>query len=315
MERCGFFNANVEDGEYDRVYLASSFAAYFASFIGNGVYAQHSNQLQVIAQNTPDMSVLVSTGQAWINGYWYENTDNKILHIDVADGVLSRIDSIVLCLGTSERDIWAKVKKGAPSANPVAPTIERSADYYELLLATVSIPAGATNVTQARITDMRSVDEVCGWVTGVIEQFDFTHLFDQFTAYFNEFKEGNQADYENWTEDQMQAWIAWIALQEGNVENWTEEQMDLFSDWYSNNTTTWTNNFNDWFQNVRDQLSEDVAGHLQNLIDEHEVRLTNLEEMVITGRAFAPFEASSQSLIETNDGYVFLLDWDICPCQ
>ena len=51
MERCGFFDANLVGEEYDRVYLASQFAAYFASFIGNGVYASKSDKLQVVEQD------------------------------------------------------------------------------------------------------------------------------------------------------------------------------------------------------------------------------------------------------------------------
>ena len=102
MERCGFFDANLVGEEYDRVYLAAQFAAYFASFIGNGVYAEHSNQLQVVAMPTPQMQVGVEKGQGWINGYWYENTDTMYLPIEVADGVLNRIDSIVLRLGFAE---------------------------------------------------------------------------------------------------------------------------------------------------------------------------------------------------------------------
>ena len=104
MERCGFFDAYLEGDEYDRVYLAQHFAAYFASFIANGVYAEHSNQLQVMSMATPQMQVSVEKGQGWINGYWYENTDSLQLPVDIADGVLNRIDSVVLRLGFAERD-------------------------------------------------------------------------------------------------------------------------------------------------------------------------------------------------------------------
>ena len=71
-QECGFFNAQlVGDGEYDRVYLAEQFAAYFASFIGNGVFGKSMQQLEVVCQNTPNMSIKVLAGQAFINGWWY----------------------------------------------------------------------------------------------------------------------------------------------------------------------------------------------------------------------------------------------------
>ena len=198
MERCGFFDAYLNGEEYDRVYLAQHFAAYFASFIGNGVYAEHSNQLQVMEMATPQMQIGIERGQGWINGYWYENTDTLYIPVDVADGVLNRIDSVVLRLGFSERNMWLAVKKGTPAVNPIAPEVTRTADYYELQLATISIPAGSIKITQAQITDTRMNQDVCGWVTGVVKQLDTTTLFNQFESYFEEFKNLNENEFTEW---------------------------------------------------------------------------------------------------------------------
>lgn len=198
MERCGFFDAYLNGEEYDRVYLAQHFAAYFASFIGNGVYAEHSNQLQVMEMATPQMQIGIERGQGWINGYWYENTDTLYIPVDVADGVLNRIDSVVLRLGFSERNMWLAVKKGTPAVNPIAPEVTRTADYYELQLATISIPAGSIKITQAQITDTRMNQDVCGWVTGVVKQLDTTTLFNQFESYFEEFKNLNENEFTAW---------------------------------------------------------------------------------------------------------------------
>lgn len=239
MERCGFFDAYLNGEEYDRVYLAQHFASYFASFIANGVFAEHSNQLQVMEMPTPQMQIGIERGQGWINGYWYENTDTLYMPVDVADGVLNRIDSVVLRLGFSERNMWLAVKKGTPAVNPIAPEVTRTADYYELQLATISIPASSIKITQAQITDTRMNQDVCGWVTGVVKQLDTTTLFNQFESYFDEFKQFYENDY----------------------ANWTNEQKDEF--------TT-------WFENVKGQLSEDAAGRIQVEIDEHEARLDNM---------------------------------------
>lgn len=198
MERCGFFNAYLNGEEYDRVYLAQHFAAYFASFISNGVFAEHSNQLQVVEMTTPQMQIGVERGQGWINGYWYENTDILYMPVDVADGVLNRIDSVVLRLGFSERNMWLAVKKGTPAINPTAPEVTRTADYYELQLATISIPASSIKITQAQITDTRMNQDVCGWVTGVVKQLDTTTLFNQFESYFEEFKKLNENEFTAW---------------------------------------------------------------------------------------------------------------------
>ncbi len=97
-QECGFFNAQLVGEEYDRVYLAEQFAAYFASFIGNGVFGNSMQELEVTAND--DMTTNVLSGQAWINGWWYRNTDTYQLTHSVADGVLSRIDIVVLSWNT-----------------------------------------------------------------------------------------------------------------------------------------------------------------------------------------------------------------------
>lgn len=315
MERCGFFDANLVGEEYDRVYLAAQFAAYFASFIGNGVYAEHSNQLQVVAMPTPQMQVGVEKGQGWINGYWYENTDTMYLPIEVADGVLNRIDSIVLRLGFAERNMWLMVKKGTPAVSPTAPEVTRTADYYDLQLATVSIPASSIRITQAQIQDTRMNQDVCGWVTGVVKQLDTTTLFNQFETYFQEFKENNQADYEEWTETQKQAWLSWVSGQETDFTDWTDEQKEEYETWYATHINQWQSDFDTWFENIKDQLGEDAVGNLQNQIDEHEARLNNLEMMLLaTGMLFAANEISTGECLTTNDDYVLLFQWPICQC-
>lgn len=315
MERCGFFDAYLNGEEYDRVYLAAQFAAYFASFIGNGVYAEHSNQLQVVAMPTPQMQVGVEKGQGWINGYWYENADTMYLQIEVADGVLNRIDSIVLRLGFAERNMWLMVKKGTPAINPIAPEVTRTADYYDLQLATISIPASSIRITQAQIQDTRMNQDVCGWVTGVVKQLDTTTLFNQFETYFQEFKENNQADYEEWTETQKQAWLSWVSGQETDFTDWTDEQKEEYETWYATHIDQWQSDFDTWFENIKGQLGEDAAGNLQNQIDEHEARLNNLEMMLLaTGMLFAANEISTGECLTTNDDYVLLFQWPICQC-
>ena len=82
-EYSGFFDAHLVDGEYDRVYLAEHFAKYFASFIGNGIFGGKSEELIVRENETTSMGVNVFTGQAFIDGYWYENDDHKFMTIDI----------------------------------------------------------------------------------------------------------------------------------------------------------------------------------------------------------------------------------------
>lgn len=211
----------------DRKYLTNFFAEYFADFISNGIYPNPSTQCQVLANN--NMSVKVKPGNAYINGYKYKNDSDLVLNIDTADGVLSRIDRIVLRHTVLNREIKAYVKKGAFSSTPVALNLQRDADIWELGLADIYIANGAVSISQANITDLRLNNLYCGIVHGVIEQVDTTTLFNQY-----------------------QAWLA-DAVDEAT----TEIAMTL---------SAFQNSFNTWFANLQTTLSGDVAGNLFNLI-------------------------------------------------
>lgn len=184
MERSSFFNAVLNGETYDRVYLAEDYARYFSSFIGNGVYPTPSTNLQVVANGTT-MNIILKAGKGWINGYFYENTDDLTLNVAIADGVLNRIDRVVLRLDFINREIKTYIKKGAFATSPVAPTLVRNSDMYELGLADIKINKGVTKIVQADITDLRQNNTYCGLVAGVVQQIDTTNLFAQFQSTFD----------------------------------------------------------------------------------------------------------------------------------
>lgn len=200
-QECGFFNAELEGSEYDRVYNAEQFAAYFASFISNGVFGNSMGELVVLENQQADMSVDVSSGQGWINGWWYRNTEELNLPIALADDVLNRKDIVVLRWGNTERDMWLQVIQGEPSGEPIAPSIVRNADYYDLKLCEIDIPAGTSRITQSQITDTRLDNNVCGLVTGVVQQIDTTELYLQFRSQFEDFKDMSEEEFNEWFDD------------------------------------------------------------------------------------------------------------------
>ena len=224
--RSGFFNSVNGDRKYD----ASRFAEYFASFIGNGVFPNPSDCLQVISNN--DMTITVRPGKAWINGYILINDDDYILEIDPADGVLNRIDRVVARYDATDREIRLEVKKGQFASNPVAPELQRDADAYELALADISVNKGTVSITQAAITDLRLNSELCGIVHGTVEQVDTTTLFNQYLSWYQQTTEQAEVDLET-IKQQFQA------------------------------------EFDVWFAGLKDILDENTAGNLLNLIEEH----------------------------------------------
>ncbi len=99
--------------------------------------------------------------------------------------------------------------KGTYSANPQAAALTRNADAYEIAVADVLVAKGVISITQAAITDTRLNNDLCGIVTGLIQQADTTEIFSQFTTFVSEFKQGNVAEFSAWTEKQKQEFIIW----------------------------------------------------------------------------------------------------------
>lgn len=196
MEKSSFFNAELVGEDYDRTYLAEDYARYFASFIGNGVFPNPSTNLQIIANN--DMTINLTLGKAWINGYYYENTDNLNLAIIPAEGVLNRIDRIVLRLDFLNREIKCYVKQGSFASSPIAPALVRDADMYELGIADIAVNKGVIKITQDNITDLRLDNNYCGIVHGTIEQVDVTTLYNQYATAFADKETVLEADFNTW---------------------------------------------------------------------------------------------------------------------
>lgn len=193
----GFFNAELtQSGQYDRVYAAEQFAEYFHLIVSNGVFPDPATQLQVVASNTPDMNVNVSDGYGWINGYFAKNSGSYPLAIQAASGTLNRVDAVVLRWVNASRSMELAVKTGIAASSPATPALQRDTDVYEIMLATVTVAAGATSIPQSAITDKRADTSVCGWVTGAVQNIDTTNLFAQYDAAFQAWFEDIKAQLE-----------------------------------------------------------------------------------------------------------------------
>jgi hypothetical protein len=192
VEKSSFFNS--VNG--DRRYKAEDYANYFSKFITNGVFPNVGSNLQVVTDGT-DMNVKLKAGAAWINGYMYQNTIDLVIPIDVADGLLSRIDRIVIQLNFAERAIKAVVKKGAFNSSPVAIPLQRDADIYELGIADILVSQGITSIQQSAITDLRLNNTFCGLVNSLL-QADTTAIFNQYQSWFDQKSEDYEQEFQTW---------------------------------------------------------------------------------------------------------------------
>lgn len=242
----GLFNSINGDRKYDSPW----FALYFSTFIGNGVFPNPSTGLQVVEGT--NMTTVVKSGKGWIDGYFIVNDSDYVLQHDIADGVLKRIDRVVMRLNYLTRQIEIIVLKGAYASTPVAPVITRNTDYYELVLADVTIVNGTIQITQAHITDQRLNTALCGIVHGTVNQADTTTIFNQYQSWFNQMSTAKLQeinDFETALEASVNQWMA-------------QEQTD----------------FDNWFAGLQDLLDENVAATLTTKVQELE---TSIQQEVI----------------------------------
>lgn len=248
-QESGFFTAEeLADGSYDRVYTAEQFAYYFSKFIGNGIYINPATQLQVSQSATIDMSINVSIGDAYINGYWFSNTAIENKQIAVASGALDRIDLVVLRWTKATRKITIEIVTGTPAADAQMPTLQRDENAYELCLAKIMVNRAVTQITNTLIVDTRQNSQLCGYVKGVIDQIDTTNLFQQFTAAFNDFYNSGTAQFDDWVEQKQTEYDTFI----------NEKYIEFIT----------------WFEDVKSQLTEDVVGNIMSQLSEMKSTLT-----------------------------------------
>lgn len=174
----------------DRVYNANQMSAIFEGLITAGVYEAVGNKLAV--QPNSGMTIQIATGRGWFNERWVNNDSPYLITLEASDVILNRYAAI--CVrgdnSTGVRSTQPYVKYSEFATTPVKPTMTRTTDVKEYCLAYVYIPAGATAITAANIEDTRQDSNLCGWVTGLVDQITPDTLYTQFTAQFNEWFSG-----------------------------------------------------------------------------------------------------------------------------
>ncbi|MCI1952576.1 MAG: hypothetical protein LKJ50_05535 [Clostridiales bacterium] len=191
-EHSSFFNGPTYD--------AADFAAFFASFFKNGVFARPATGLQVRARHN-DMRVTISPGVAFIDGYRYEldNSDSEFnFTVPTANGSLDRMDIIVV-----RRDLVNQIAKlvyiaGTAASNPSVPALTRTNDVDEIQLCKISVTHGAVKISDSDITDTRFNDSMCGIVASAVTDVSTKELFAQYNAMYQDFQTKVNNAFSTW---------------------------------------------------------------------------------------------------------------------
>lgn len=185
---------NSESG--DRVYDADSFAEWLDHFFTTGVF---EGELFVSATNSMDISI--SSGYANVKGKVRLFETATTLTIEAANALYPRIDNVVVERNNTNREITLKVVTGTYSGTtPSAVEPTRTNAIYQLVIARVLVNAGATQITQANITDTRMDGDLCGYVTSTVENLSYDQMMSQWKSYLSAFKEEELDEFNSWFE-------------------------------------------------------------------------------------------------------------------
>lgn len=142
-----------DDGEE---HSSNEIAEYFFGAFETGVNV-YGNPNSLLVEKTSGMNIKVNPGIAYINGRYYKNDDDLIITLTSYAGSIKYV-RIVLRVDLPNKEIKAKVIEGAS-----LPELTRTNDIFEISLAKIEIPAGASNLPSATLTDERSNSAVCGF--------------------------------------------------------------------------------------------------------------------------------------------------------
>lgn len=142
--------------------------------------------------------------------------------------------------------------------------------------------------------DANRMNEALNTIMSMVE--NGTDLYTAFQNYFAEQKtlfeqeaDSKATEFDNYTDNLEQEYKASMAAFES-------QQQQIY---------------NAWFQAMKDQLSKDAAGNLQNQCTELDERLTLLEQMTMQNDFSAPLATDDEAitLIVDDLDYTILADW------
>ena len=180
----------------DRKYNADQMSNYFEGVIGDGVFKNVDNELQVSAHS--GLTVKVKTGRAMVKCRWLRNSTDYYIEI-TPDSTYSKYVAICVEWDYQNRKVDLVQVSGTAASTPVKPSMIRTADKWQLALAYILVAANATSISQSNISDARSTDD-CGWVTGVIDQLSTDTLFAQWESIYQDYLNAMQENFNDFLE-------------------------------------------------------------------------------------------------------------------
>jgi hypothetical protein len=218
----------------DRKYNAAQMSAIFDGLIIDGVFASIGTAFAVKAAG--GLTVNVGIGKAWFDHTWTVNDSILPMTAPEAEVLLDRIDAVVLEVNGMEsvRNNTIKFVKGNPSSAPSRPTLTNEGNVHQYPLCYIYRKYGTAVINQADITPMVGTEST-PFVTGILQTISLDELLGKWQDELDRFTDARSKEVDDWI---------------------ASEQADFLA----------------WYNQMKDQLSGDVAGNLQLEIDKEEVK-------------------------------------------
>lgn len=181
----GFFNSVGND----RTYTADDMNRPYKRVITEGIFATPqgtpSTDLKVQSANNA-MNIIVKAGEGLLGGRWFESPSDIVITVPANNGVNPRRDSVIIQIDNRQSGRVPNIiyREGTPSSNPQVPDLSTNSNVVEKRVANVYVAAGASNINNDAITDLRGSSEIA-WITSLINQVDTSTLYDQYRAAYD----------------------------------------------------------------------------------------------------------------------------------
>lgn len=175
----------------DRVYNAEEFSIPFSHIIEEGVFANYGLQYKVNA--TGGMGITVDKGASWFAATWSRLDAPQAMQITAAAPSFPRIDRVVLRHSSkpSERANYLTILQGVPASVPAPMALANGDGVYDMLIADIRVPAGATEIAAGNITRYPGTAKT-PYVTAPLTSVDVSPIIEQFNETFDAWFESIQ---------------------------------------------------------------------------------------------------------------------------
>lgn len=163
--------------------------------------------------------------------------------------------------------------------------------------------------------DANRMNEALNYIMSMLESG--TDLYEEFQTYFTTqkqlFESAGDKVIENvraLTNAEYDSYVTYVADLKERGDSSLAEIEQTYEEHMTSYESEQKKAFDTWFDTIKGQLSEDVAGSLQNQTTELDERLSAIEHMVLKNDFTAPLTVDNSGTLLVDDlGFAIVADW------